>query len=349
MAVVQERAVEQTFEWLATLDGSTNAEIRPRVEGYVRSVAYQEGSVVQEGALLFVLDDRPLAAALLKARGDYQTAVAQLDKARADVARYRPLVAARAISREELDNALASEQIAAASVVAARGVLQNATLNLQWAEVRSPIAGIAGIAQTRVGTLVTPSMVLTTVSTVDPIRASFAISEAEYLRYAEALNHVNDPRYESRRYLELVLLDDRVHPEQARRIIVGREFDPTTGTLQIQALFPNPGNILRPGLFAKVRVHSGAQTQAVLVPQCAVRELQGTFQVYVVADDGRAEVRRVQLGRRLDDQRAYLVSAGLRPGERVVIEGQERVRPGEPVQPIAARPAPPDAGDGGAG
>jgi len=327
-------SIQQTFEWLATLDGSTNAEIRPRVEGYIESVDYQEGSVVEKGALLFTLDKRPLAAARLRAQGGYENALAQLHKAQADVARYTPLAASHAISREELDNARAAAEVATANVRAAQGALASATLNLDFTNVRAPIPGIAGIAQTRVGNLVDPAQVLTVVSTVDPIRASYHISEAEYLGHAEVLNHINDPQYASSRYLELILSDGRVHPYRAQRVIVNRMIDPTTGTLLIQALFPNPGNILRPGLFARVRVHTGRPVEALLLPKLAVQELQGSFRVAIVDSEGRAAVRTVKLGRALDD--SYVVEEGLSPGERVIVEGQQNVQPG---MKVAAEPA----------
>jgi membrane fusion protein (multidrug efflux system) len=323
------RDVERSFEWLATLDGSTNAEIRPRVDGYIESVNYQEGAFIEKGALLFRLDQRPLRAAVRKAQGEHEQAQAQLDKARADVARYTPLVAERALSKEELDNARAAVEVARANVLATQGTLQIAALKLDWASVRSPISGIAGIAQVRVGNLVDPNQVLTTISTVDPIRASFHISEREYLNHAEMLNRINDAAYASRRYLELILSNGRVHPDRARRIIVNRMLDPTTGTLLIQALFPNPGNLLRPGLFARVRVHTGTYVNVLVVPELAVQALQGLFRVAVVDSSDRVEVRPVRLGAAVDSGR--MVEGGLHAGERVIVQGWQNVQPGARV------------------
>ncbi|HVI94976.1 MAG TPA: efflux RND transporter periplasmic adaptor subunit, partial [Anaeromyxobacter sp.] len=240
VVAVEPRDVEQTFEWLATLDGSTNADIRAQVTGTIVALNYQEGTVVHDGDPLFTIDKRPFVAAVQRAVGDYQAAVAQLAKARADVARYTPLVAQHALSVEQLANARAAVDIGIGNVQAAKGALATARLDLEWTDVRAPITGLAGIAQTRVGNLVNPNLVLTTVSTLDPIRASFSISEREYLARADILNNVNDPRYANRRYLELVLLDGRVFPERARRAIVNRQIDPATGTLLIQALLPNP-------------------------------------------------------------------------------------------------------------
>ncbi|HEX8953670.1 MAG TPA: efflux RND transporter periplasmic adaptor subunit, partial [Polyangia bacterium] len=259
VATLRTHRIELIREWLATLDGSTNAEIRPQVSGYIQELNYQEGTVVHKGTLMFTLDRRPFVAAVEKARGDYANAIAQWHKARGDVARYTPLAAEHSISTQDLAHAEDDAKVGAANMEAMKGALAVAKLNLEWAEVRSPIDGLAGIAQTRVGNLVNPNVVLAVVSTLDPIRGSVNISEREYLALAERLNHVNEPRYANARSIELVLIDGHVHPYQARRVIVNRQIDPSTGTLLVQALFPNPGNILRPGLFAKVRVYSGAQ------------------------------------------------------------------------------------------
>ncbi|HEY2744357.1 MAG TPA: efflux RND transporter periplasmic adaptor subunit [Polyangia bacterium] len=346
VVTLRTRNIEQIREWLATLDGSTNAEIRPQVSGYIEEVNYHEGSTVDTNTLLFTLDKRPFVAAVEKARGDYANALAQWKRAKGDVARYTPLVAEHALSSEDLEHARDAEIAGAASMQAMKGALAIAQLNLEWAEVRSPIRGLAGIAQTRVGNLVTPNSVLTVVSTLDPIRSSVNISEREYLALAERLNHVNEPRYANARIIELILLDGHVHPYQVRRVIVNRQVDPSTGTLLIQALFPNPGNILRPGLFAKVRVRSGAQSDVVLVPERAVAELQGRHTVGVIGPDGRVQIRAVTLGRQLDH--SYVVEKGLARGDRVIVEGLQNVQPGakvtvqeeEPPAQASAEPRP---------
>ncbi|MDB4968987.1 MAG: efflux transporter, family, subunit [Myxococcales bacterium] len=323
------RAIEQSQEWLATLDGSTNAEIRPQVAGYIKSVSYEEGSNVQKGALMFTLDRRPFIAAVERARGDYGNAVAQLNKSLADVRRYTPLAAEHAISQQDLDNAHAAAAAAAATVQAMKGALEVAKLNLEWAEVRSPITGLAGIAQARVGTLVNSSMVLTVVSTLDPIRASYSISERQYLQFADILNHVNEPQYANRRYLELVLVNGKVHPHGARRVVVNRQIDPTTGTLLVQVLFPNPDNILRPGMFSKVRLHTGRQENAVMVPEAAVQQLQGQARVALVDAQSRVQFRTIAVGRLIDHD--YVVEKGLVPGERIIVEGLQNAQPGGKV------------------
>jgi membrane fusion protein (multidrug efflux system) len=344
VATLEVKSFEQVREWLATLDGAVNAEIRPRVSGYVLSVDYREGGEVKTRALLFTIDDRPFVAAVEKARGDFENAEAQLDKNRLDVARYTPLVAEHAIPKEQLDDAQAAVRASAATVEAMRGNLHQAELNLEWTRVRSPIDGVVGIARVRVGNLVDSNQALTVVSTLDPIRASVNVSEQEYLQRAEIFNHANEPQYASTRWIELVLINSQVHPYGARHVIVNREINPQTGTLLIQALFPNPGNVLRPGLFAKVRVHTGREAPSVIVPELAVQQIQGQTRVAVVDAQDRVDVRSVGLGRLVDH--AYLVVDGLRAGERVIVEGQQSVQPGMRVQPQPWTPPP--APDGGA-
>lgn len=336
VAPAERRDVEETHEWLATLDGSTNAAIRAQVTGTVVQVPYHEGTVVRRGDVLFVLDRRPFVAAVQRALGNYESAVAQLRKARADVSRYTPLVAARALSAEILANARAAVETGVGNVQAAKGALDAARLDLDWTDVRSPIAGLAGIAQTRVGNLVNPTQVLTTVSTLDPIRASFSISEREYLDHAEVLNDIDDPKYVNRRYFELILLDGRPFPYHARRVVVNRQLDPSTGTLLIYALFPNPGNVLRPGLTARIRLHTGIQRDVLVVPERAVEQLQGTYRVAVVGPDQRVRIQRITVGPLVDH--AYVVTGGLAPDARVVVDGQQNAHPGALVR-VEAAPA----------
>ena len=349
---VQSRNVPLTKEWLATIDGSTTAQIQPQVTGYIREVNYREGSVVGAGQLMFTLDERPFRAAVAKAQGDHANAVAQLEKAKSDVRRYTPLVKERAISREQLDNARAAVLAGQGSVQASKGALQTAKLNLEWAKVRAPISGLTGLARARVGTLVNPNQVLTVVSTLDPMRASFNLSQQDYLQYADALKNPNAPQYADRRYFELTLIDGRVYPHRAHNIIVNREIEPSTGTLQVQALFPNPDGLLRPGLFAKVRVHVGEDRAVAVVPERAVSELQGQYQVAIVDNQQRIQLRKIELGQPIGHE--YVVENGLHPGEQVVVEGQQRARPGSKVNVQQAPPVRPDGGpphpssDGGA-
>jgi membrane fusion protein, multidrug efflux system len=333
VVTVQAQNVPLTREWLATLDGSTTAQIQPQVTGYIVAVNYREGSIVENGQLLFTLDKRPFIAAVDKARGDYAQAVAQLNKSRADVKRYTPLVADQAISAQQLDDARAAVALGEATVQSTKAALEAARINLAWTDVRSPLKGLAGFAQTRVGTFVTPNQVLTIVSTLDPMRASFSVSQQDYLRYADAINHPNAPEHAQNRYFELILVDGSLYPHRARDVVVNRQIESTTGTLQAQAFFPNPDRYLRPGLFGNIRMHAGTSGEAPVLPERAVTELQGRHQVAVLDDQERVQIRQVTLGQMLDHE--YVVDSGIRPGERVIVEGQQNLLPGTKVKVVS--------------
>ena len=325
-AVVVAEAMQQdepiVREWVGTTEGDVNAEIRPKVDGYLLRRVYQEGSFVRQGQTLFEIDARQAQAALRQAQANLAQAEASLAKARRDVARYEPLAAQHAISQQELDNARSSQEAASASVGALRAAVEQARLNTSWTRVTSPISGIAGIAQAQVGNLVSPQTVLATVSKVDPIRVSFAMSESEYLRFQ------NDPQMRNAE-LELVLGDGRVHPHKGRIGMAGRDISVKTGTITMVGLFPNPGNLLRPGQYAKVRAVTETRKAAVIIPQRAVNELQGTYQVGVVGPDNKAEVRTVTMGTRVGSN--WIVDAGVAAGEHVIVEGFSRVKNGQPV------------------
>jgi membrane fusion protein (multidrug efflux system) len=327
VVAAQSRGVPLIKDWVATLDGSTTAEIRPQVSGYIQKVDYKEGTHVEVRELLFTIDERPFVAAAKKAQGDYENAIAQLNKSKKDVARYTPLVADRAISREQLDDAQAAVAANLAAVQGAKGTLDVANLNVKWAKVRAPIAGLAGLAQVRVGALVNPNQVLTVVSTLDPMRASFSVSQQDYLRYAGVINDPTGARRQARQF-GLILIDGRVYPQRATDLVVNRQIEQTTGTLQIQALFPNPQGLLRPGLFAKVRIH-GSNQEMPVVPERAVSQLQGQYQVTVIDSQQRAQLRRIEVGSLFDH--VYAVEKGLRAGELVVVEGHQNIMPGAKV------------------
>ena len=333
VADVIQQDVPVYSEWVGTLDGFVNAEIRPKVEGYLQKQLYRDGTFVRQGDVLFEIDPRQFQAALDQATGIMGRAKAALAKARKDVERYTPLVAQQAISQQELDHAVASEQEASAALESAKANVQQARLNLTWTEVRSPIAGVAGIAKAQVGDLVNPQTVMTTVSQVDPIKVIINISEKEYMRYAAQINTPNASDQEGR--LELVLDDGSIYPYKGKVITVDRQVDVRTGTMTVKGSFPNAGNILRPGQYAKVRAALETQKGALLVPQRAVNELQGTYQVGVVGPDGKAEIRVVQPGPRIGS--LWVIEKGLKPGEKVIVEGLFRVRPGMVVN---AKPAP---------
>jgi membrane fusion protein, multidrug efflux system len=311
-------------EWIGTTEGDVNAEIRPKVDGYLLRRVYTEGSFVRQGQPLFEIDPRQAQASLRQAQANLAQAEASLAKASRDVARYEPLAAQRAISQQELDNARSSQEAASASVGALRAAVEQTRLNVAWTHVTSPISGIAGIAQTQVGNLVNPQTVLAVVSKVDPVRVSFPMSEQEYLQFQ------NSPAIRNAE-LELILSDGSVHPHKGRIALAGRDVNVKTGTITVVGLFPNPGNVLRPGQFAKVRAVTDVRRAAIVIPQRAVNELQGVYQVAVVGTGNIAEVRPVKLGARVGSN--WIVEEGLAAGEHVVIEGFSRVKDGQPVAP----------------
>jgi membrane fusion protein (multidrug efflux system) len=322
-------------EWIGTLDGSVNAEIRPKVEGYLLRQFYKEGQFVRRNDPLFEIDPRQFRAALEQARGTLARAEAQLSKATKDVERFTPLAAQRAISQQELDNALAAERDGRGAVAAARAAEDQSSLNLGWTRVMSPIEGIVGIARTQVGDLVNTQTVMTTVSTVDPIRVTVGISEREYMDRAALINRANYPTTERGPSLELILGNGSVFPEKGKAVLVDREVNVKTGTLTVKGFFPNPHNILRPGQYARVRAQLGVRPGALVVPQRAVTELQGGARVAVAGTDGKAEIRAVETGPLVGD--LWVIEKGLRAGENVIVSGLQYLRPGTPV---TAKPAP---------
>jgi len=332
-AVVQ-KDVPVVSEWIGTLEGSVTADIRPRVEGYLLRQFYKEGQLVTRHDMLFEIDPRQFRAALEQAQGVLGQAEARLAKAAKDVERFTPLATERAISQQELDDALSAERDARAAVTAAQAAVEQAALNLGWTNVTSPIDGIVGLALFQVGALVGPQSVMTTVSTVDPIRVTFGISEREYLNRAELINRPNYATTERGPDLELVLEDGSVYPHAGKAARADRQVDVKTGTMTIWGFFPNPKRILRPGQFAKVRAALSVREGAVLVPQRAVSELQGGYRVAVVGADGKAEFRSVELGPRSGE--LWVVEKGLRPGESVIVTGLQYVRPG---MAVTAKPA----------
>ena len=328
-------------EWIGTLDGSVNAEIRPKVEGYLLRQLYKEGQYVRRNDRLFEIDPRQFRAALEQSRGTLARAEAQLAKAAKDVERFTPLVAQRAISQQELDNALAAERDGKGAVASARAAVDQAALNLAWTSVISPIEGIAGIARTQVGDLVNTQTVMTTISTVDPIRVTFGISEREYMDRADLINRANYPTTVRGPALMLILEDGSVYPQAGRAVLVDREVNVKTGTLTIKGFFPNPHNILRPGQYARVRAELDVRPGALVVPQRAVTELQGGARVAVAGPDGKAEIRSVETGPRVGE--LWVVEKGLKAGENVIVSGLQFVRSGTPVATKPSSPPSPAA------
>jgi membrane fusion protein (multidrug efflux system) len=317
-------------EWIGTTQGDVNADIRPKVEGYLLRRIYQEGSYVQRGQLLFEIDTRQAQAQLQQAQANLAQAQANLEKSQHDVERYEPLAAQKALSQQEVDNARSARSAARATVGALQAAVEQARLNVSWTRVTSPINGIAGLASQQVGDLVSPQTVLTTVSTVDPIRVAYQVGEQDYLQFQ------SDPAMRNAE-LELVLADGTVFAHKGHIALSGRDIDVKTGTITTIGLFPNPGNVLRPGQFAKIRAVTGVRRAALLVPQRAVNELQGIEQVGVVGSDDVVTVRTVKVGERIGSD--WIITEGLQPGDRVIIEGFARVKSGAKVVPQDAATA----------
>ena len=322
-------------EWVAILDGYVNAQIQPHVSGYIIRQNYKEGSVVRKGDVLFQIDPRPFKAALDQAKGQLAQAEAQLGKARLDVQRDTPLAQARAIAQSQLDTEIQAKLGTQALVQAAKANVEQAQLNLEWTQVTSLINGIAGIAQVQIGNLVGPSSVLTSVSQVDPIKAYFTVSEQEFTDFHRRFPTEQSVAEQRKRIpLQLLLADGSVYERPGTIYFADREVNPATGTIRIAGVFPNPNNLLRPGGYGRVRASAKTQSGALLVPQRAIIELQGSQQVAVVGSDNKVSIRPVTVGERVG--KLWIVTEGLKGGERVVVEGLMKVRDGAPVKVVPA-------------
>jgi membrane fusion protein (multidrug efflux system) len=337
VATVIQKDVPITKEWIGSLDGFVNADIRPQVTGYVLRQVYQEGTFVRRSEVLFEIDPRQFQAALDQAKGFLGQNEAVLGKAKLDVARFAPLVAQRAVSQQELDNAVAAERQAQANVSSARAAVEQAQLNLGWTRVTSPIDGIAGIAKSQVGDLVNGQSTMTTVSVVDPIKVFFNPSEQEYMDWAQKRGPVDAVRStppQDKGMLALTLSDGTVYPERGDPVLANRNVDVKTGTILVEGVFPNPKHLLRPGQYAKVHAATDIKKGAILVPQRAVSELQGFYQVAVVGPGDKVEIRAVQTGDRIGS--LWIIEKGLNPGDRVIVEGVQKVKPDMVVNPKPA-------------
>ena len=334
-------------EWIGTLDGMVNAEVKAQVTGYLLSQDYREGSFVKKGQLLFQIDPQPFQAALDQAEGQLAQAKAQLANAEAvqrrtelDVNRYTPLVKAQAASQQDFDNAVQNNLAAKATVATAEAqiktaeaAVETAKINVNFTRLVAPIDGVAGQAQLQVGALVSPSSPpVTTVSTVDPIKVYFTVSEQEYLDFNRRFpTEASREAEEKRLPLELILADGTTYAHTGRVSFADRQVNQSTGAIRIAGLFPNPGNILRPGGYGRVRASTRIVPNALLVPQRAVSELQGSYQVAVVDSENKVSIRTVKVGDRTGGR--WIIEEGLKPGERVVAEGVQKVRPGMEVNP----------------
>jgi membrane fusion protein (multidrug efflux system) len=376
VVTVEQKDIPVYREWIGTLDGQVNAAIRSQVTGYLLTQDYSEGSFVRKGQLLFQIDPRPLQAATDQARGQlaqangqlaqsqaqYQQSEAQLASAEAnqrkaqfDEDRYTPLAKERAVTQQDLDNAVqnnisakaqvkmataqveaakAQIQAAAAAVEAAKATLEAANVNLGFTKLYSPIDGIAGTTQIQIGNLVNPvSSAVTTVSTLDPIKVTFAVSEQEYLRLSKQ-RKPTDPVPP----LELILADGSVHPHEGRFAFTGRQVSQGTGAIEATGMFPNPGNILRPGQYGKVRVPVETLHNALLVPQQAVSELQGSFQAAIVDRNNAVNIQAIKVGEQIGS--SWVILDGLNPGDRVIVDGIQKITTGMHVNPKASPPKP---------
>jgi membrane fusion protein (multidrug efflux system) len=356
VAPVEQRDVPIYGEWVGTLSGQVNADVKAQVTGYLLRRDYKEGSYVRKGQLLFEIDSRPFQAALDQAKGQLAQAQAQLvqdeaqlataeanqHKSQLDVEKYEPLAEADAVSKQDFDDAKqtnlankAQVQAAAAAIAAAKAQIQanqaaveTAGINLGFTRIVSPIDGIAGIAPAQVGDLVsTSSTPLTTVSTLDPIRDYFTVSEQEYLALQKRFSDSNTDHWK----LQLTLADGTTYPHEGDFYFADRQVNQDTGAIQFAALFPNPGNVLRPGQYGKIRAVIRTEQNALLIPQAAVNEQQGGYLVAIVGKDSRVAMRPVQVGERAGTM--WVIHEGLKPGDRVVVEGQQNLRPGMTVQP----------------
>jgi membrane fusion protein (multidrug efflux system) len=351
---VQKRAVDLYADNVGQIDGYVNAEIRARVRGYLQQQSYRDGSQVKAGQLLFSIDPAEFVAALDSARGTAARARAQVELAKQNLARTETLIKSGTVTQKSLDDATAAAHDAQGQLAAASAAVRNAELNLSYTKVHSPIDGVAGLARVRVGNLVGQAdpTLLTTVSTLDPMRVRFPINERDYLKNAAKYRQLSgrDLKWAQKQFValdkgelaegndegvQLLLADDSVYPHRGVIAATDREINPSTGTIQVEALFPNPDGLLRPGQYARVRVRRGdASGENVVVAQKSLLEVQGTFSVAVVKQDNKVELRKVEVGARTGDDR--IVTSGLQAGERVVVEGVQKVTDGAPVVPEQA-------------
>lgn len=335
VATVDQKDVPIYKEWVGALDGYVNAVIRPQVTGYLIKQNYREGELVRKGQILFEIDPRTFQASLDQAMAQLSQQKARHETTKASLARIRPLAEKNAVSQKDLDDAVGAELSARSSVEAAQAAVENAKLNLGFTKITSPVDGIAGIAKAQLGDLVGPNMQieLTAVSTVNPIKVYINASEQEYLKAREGNKNVeNIP-------LQLILADGSVYPHKGKFALADRQVDPTTGTIKIGTVFPNPNNMLRPGGYGLLRAQMAVEKGAILVPQRAVADVQGKNLVAVVAADNKIELRPVKVGGQVGSD--CIISEGLKAGETIVVEGIQKVKAGMTVSPKPFTPGAP--------
>jgi membrane fusion protein (multidrug efflux system) len=321
-------------EFIGQLDSPQNVEVRARVEAFVDKVLFTEGTEVKEGDPLFKLDDRPYQEKLAAANGGLAEAKAALNKYEKDVARLKPLAEKRAVPQQDLDNAVASVDVGKASVLSAQARVESAALDLTYCDVRAPISGLIGAKQVSIGELVGKALptLLATMSTLDPIWFYCNVGEAQYLRADSESRRTGKTMADLP--LTLILANGSAHPDKGKFVFIDRAVDIKTGTLRVRAEFPNPARVLRPGMFARIKVDAGIRPDSILVPERAVTELQGKNFVWVIGSDNKAAQRSVKVGDQVGE--GLLILEGLKAGERIVVEGLQKVREGAPVQPMTA-------------
>jgi membrane fusion protein (multidrug efflux system) len=328
---VTQRDVPVYHEWVAQLNGRTNAQITPRVQGYLLVQNYRNGFFVKKGQLLYEIDPRAFEVAISQAKAQVAVAVANLSNAETNVARDKPLAAQSAIPQKQLDTDLATQAASTAQLDAAKAQLAQAQLNLTWTKVYSPIDGIAGLSTSQIGDLVGTTTVMTTVSQVNPIWAYFNISESDYLTEAQRIYRLISGKKVASPVLEFIQANGDTFPRKGRIVLVNREVASQTGTIQLVAEFPNADAVLRPGGFGRVRFQTGMNDGALLVPQSAVIEVQSMYQVAVVEPGNKAAFRIVKVGDRIGTD--WIITEGLKPGDQVIVQGFMKVREGTPVRP----------------
>ncbi len=333
---VVQRNVPVYSESVGTTEGFVNADIYPKITGYLLKQNYSDGDRVRDGQLLFQIDDREYKAALDQALGDLGQKQADYKKNRQDLDKYTPLYEQQVISKQEFDHITQTTRASAAAVASAEAAVETAKLNEQWTQVTSPIEGIAGIAKAQVGDLVSPTMLLATVSQLDPIKVEFPVSEKTYLHFADQINQ--DPLGKNAPKLDMILSDGSTYKYPGHISNVNRQVEIQTGTIEVQGIFPNPSHVLRPGMYAKVRAAAEVRKNALLVPQEAVLETQGQYQVAIVGSDDKVTMRTVVVGQQAGG--LQIIEKGVSPGERVITEGLQKVSDGMEVKLQSVRPEP---------
>jgi membrane fusion protein (multidrug efflux system) len=329
------KVIQQTvpiyFEAIGQTRGSVEVEVRARVNGIIETIDFEEGKPVKKGQLLCTIDPQQYQAALATAKGKYAQANADYEKAKADVTRYKPLVAANAISREEYETAVSKEAAASAQVEAAKGAVKTAEIDLGYCRVTAPVGGLIGKTEMKSGNLVSPDRnLIASISQINPIHVRINIAEKDYIVFAKKKAATPKGEQKVRDDIEMVLGDGLLYPQRGKTVFIDRQVDPATGTIMLEVAFPNPDSIVRPGQYARLRSIVDTKENAILVPQKAVQELQATFSVSVVGQDNKVATRKVEVGEKTGT--LWIIKSGVNVGERVVVEGVQKVRDGMTVQ-----------------